>query len=50
MKKLIPDPLVEHLRTRSSTQNGKKEGTVISMTNSVIQNEEPIRYNDKKEY
>ncbi|CAD8201795.1 unnamed protein product [Paramecium pentaurelia] len=50
MKKLIPDPLVEHLRTRSSTQNGKKDGTVISMTNSVIQNEEPIRYNDKKEY
>ncbi|CAK63518.1 unnamed protein product (macronuclear) [Paramecium tetraurelia] len=50
MKKLIPDPLVEHLRTRSSTQNGKKDGTVISMTNSVIQNEEPIRYNDKREY
>ncbi|CAD8125509.1 unnamed protein product [Paramecium sonneborni] len=50
MKKLVPDPLVEHLRTRSSTQNGKKDGTVISMTNSVIQNEEPIRYNDKKEY
>ncbi|CAD8126918.1 unnamed protein product [Paramecium sonneborni] len=50
MKKLVPDPLVEHLRTRSSTQNGKKDGTVISMTSSVIQNEEPIRYNDKKEY
>ncbi|CAD8211524.1 unnamed protein product [Paramecium pentaurelia] len=46
IKKIVPDPLIEHLRTRSSTQNGKKDGTVISMTNSLIQNEEPI----KKEY
>ncbi|CAD8192775.1 unnamed protein product [Paramecium octaurelia] len=50
IKKIVPDALIEHLKTRSSTQNGKKDGAVISMTNGLIQNEEPIRYSDKKEY